>query len=54
MIDETVRPLDNQIAQLKQQQSEITQQIEQQHTTLQQKQHLVNETQSQIKMLTLS
>ncbi|MEX9911095.1 AAA family ATPase [Providencia huaxiensis] len=48
LIDETVRPLDNQITQLKQQQAEVTQKIEQQQISLQQKQRLVDEAQSQI------
>ncbi|EPL6455440.1 SbcC/MukB-like Walker B domain-containing protein [Providencia rettgeri] len=48
LIDETVRPLDNQILQLTQQQHELKQQIAEKQAIFEQKQQWVNETQNQI------
>ncbi|MEQ4675740.1 AAA family ATPase [Providencia vermicola] len=52
MIDETVRPLDNQILQLTQQQHELKQQIAEKQVTFEQKQQWINETQGQIQQAT--
>lgn len=52
MIDETVRPLDNQILQLTQQQHELKQQIAEKKVTFEQKQQWINETQGQIQQAT--
>ena len=50
LIDETVRPLDNQIFQLTQQQHELKQQIAEKQAVFEQKQQWVNETQNQIQL----